>query len=201
LPTTELDPKAMTKVGEIIESATDQCIAQSYELDTAPPLGSLVRVIREDGTIIYGVVSTIETRPLDPGRRPIARGRDATSLKEIHQQHPQLKELFRTEFGLKVLGYEANALHYYLPPLPPEVHQLVYACDPEQLLHFSQRLGFLPLLLGGPDSDEVAGAFLRTAARARGADGAAFLVQAGKSIVNLLKGDAPRLNALLARLR
>lgn len=193
----------MAHAGEVIESSTAACVAQSYELDTAPPLGSLVSVPRADGAFtIYGVVSSIETRPLDPSRKPIARGRDVTTLQEIHDQHPQLKELFRTEFTFKVLGYEeSGTLHHYLPPLPPEVHQLVYTCTSEQVHQFTDRLTFLPLLLSGRDADEVAGAFLRTAAAVRSPNAQPFLVQAGKAAVDFLRGDAPRLNALLARLR
>ncbi len=189
--------------GEIIESATAECVAQSYELDMAPPLGSLVSVPRADRAFtIYGVVSSIETRPLDPSRKPIARGKDVATLQEIYDQHPQLRELFRTEFTFKVLGYDqAGALHHYLPPLPPEVHQLVYTCTGEQVRKFTDRLTFLPLLLSGRDADEVAGAFLRTAAAARSTNAQPFLVQAGKAAVDLLRGDAPRLTALLARLR
>jgi hypothetical protein len=192
----------MSHVAEVIESSTTECVAQSYELDNAPPLGSLVTVSRTDGAItIYGVVAAIQTLPLDPARKPIARGKDATTLQDIHDQHPQLRELFRTEFTFRVLGYqEAEALHHYLPPQPPEIHQLVYTCTGEQVNAFTDVLTFLPLLLSGRDSDEVAGAFLRTAAATR-LNPQPFLVQAGKAAVDLLRGDAPRLNALLARLR
>ena len=193
----------MTKVGEVIESSSAECIAQSYQLNEAPPLGSLVRVSREDGVItIFGVVAAIETRPLDPARKPIARGRNASTLQEIYDEHPQMRELFRTHFTFRILGHEANgALHHYLPPLPPEVHQLVYACEPEKLIAFTDRLTFLPVLLGGARDDETAAAFLRHAGVARSPDSHAFLVRAGKEMVNLLQGDAPRLSALLGRLK
>lgn len=192
----------MSHVAEVIESSTTECVAQSYELDNAPPLGSLVSVPRADGAItIYGVVAAIQTLPLDPARKPIARGKNATTLQDIHDQHPQLRELFRTEFTFKVLGYEeASTVHHYLPPQPPEIHQLVYTCTGEQVHKFTDVLAFLPLLLSGRDADEVAGAFLRTAATTR-PNPQPFLVQAGKAAVDLLRGDAPRLNALLARLR
>ena len=196
----------MQQVGEVIQSGTGSFVAQSYSVNEAPPFGSLVRARLEgQETSIYGVVSKIETSPLDPSRRPVARGQEAGSLAEIYQDHPQLKELFRTEFTATVVGHARDgSLYHHLPPLPPEIHQLVYSCADEEVAAFTRGLGFLPLLLSGqgtPGPEEVVAAFLRHAARARGEEGHAFLVRAGKQLVPLLRGESVRLTSLLAKLR
>lgn len=199
----------MEQVGEIVQTATDRFVAQSYTLNEAPPFGSLVRSPQGEAgdTIIYGVVAHIETSALDPSRKPVARGQDAGSLAEIYQEHPQIPQLFRTQFTALLIGHACSGeVRHYLPPLPPEVHQLVYGCADEEVSAFTQQLTFLPLLLSGQGqghatSEEVAAAFLRQAGRARGEASQEFLVRAGKQLVALLRGEPVRLTSLLARLR
>ena len=202
-------PAAAGQVGEVVQSATDLLLAQAYAIDQAPRLGSLVRIPfgrASDGTAgcTYGVVTRAETAPVDSGRAPVARGESATSLAQIYAEHPQLEQLFRTLFSVRVIGQRAGdgAIIHYLPEVPPEVHQLVFACDAAETLAFSERLTFLPLLLAGQGflADEVAAAFLRQAANARTTDGQTYLVRAGKALVSLLRGDSVRLTSLIGRL-
>ncbi len=196
----------MSKIGEVIQTATAGYTAESHTLHAAPPFGSLVKAAQgpEEAVTIYGVVTGIATEALDPTRRSVARGREASSMAEIYQQHPQLQELFRTHFDVKVLGFSQDGgISHYFPPLPPEVHQLVYVCEPNEVADFTEALGFLPLLLAGQSqgaTDEVTAAFLRYGAAVRGPQGMDFQVRAGKRLVALLRGESVRLNALLERL-
>jgi hypothetical protein len=152
----------------------------------------------------YGVVTHAKTAPVDPSRAPFARGYEASSLGQIYAEHPQLEQLFRTLFAVRMVGHGTpeGAVVHYLPPAPPEVHQLVFVCDDATVAAFSERPTFLPLMLAdrGPLADEVTAAFLRETARVRGAEGQAYLVRAGKTLVSLLRGDSVRLTALLGRL-
>lgn len=200
---------ATQHVGEVVESATEALLAQAYQVDAAPRLGSLVRIPfgRASNGVegcTYGVVTRALTESADPGRKPVARGESATSLDDIHREHPQLARLFRTLFAVRVVGHGTpdGAVVHYLPEKPPEVHQLVFACDNHELERFTEHSGYLALLLAdrGPLADEVTAAFLREAARVRGANGPAYLVQAGKAMVSLLRGDSVRLATLLGRL-
>ena len=194
----------MEKVGEVVQTATAEFVAESHRLNDAPPFGSLVRAQQgeTEQTTIYAVVTSIATSELDPTRRPVARGHHAESLAEIYRQHPQLPELFRTQFTARVLGHaRSGAVHHSFPPLPPEVHQLVYACAAEEMVAFTERLTFLPLLLAGPSSEEVTAAFLRHAGLARGTEAQEFHVRAGKQLVGLLRGESVRLHTLLGRLQ
>ena len=54
-----------SRVGEVVESATDRCTVQCYRLYQAPPLGTLVMT---KSPAVYGVVSRISTESLYPGR-------------------------------------------------------------------------------------------------------------------------------------
>ncbi|MBI2863805.1 MAG: hypothetical protein HYX94_04510 [Chloroflexi bacterium] len=190
------------RVGEVIESNTTGFIAQCYELHAAPAFGSLVRV--SDGALsTYGLVYDVTTSSIDPGRRPIARGKDEEDEAAVFRNNPQLAKLFRTDFTCLVAGYgEAGRIYHFLPPAPPRVHAFVHICTLEEVADFSGSLDFLANLVApgfpGP-GDELAGAFLRLASRARADDG--FLVRAGKELAVLLSGDLRRLNAILRRMK
>ena len=193
------------KIGEVIESSTGQFVAECYELHSPPPLGSLVKT--SDGNVeIYGVVCNAATQSVDPGRRPIARGKEEATEEGIYQQNPQLSKLLRTTFDTLVVGHSkgtqrAAPLHY-LPPRPPRVHSFVYLCKEDEVRRFTQSLDFLPILLSARTGavDEIVAACLRQASCAH-SDKRAFLIKAGKELAVLLSGDLNRLNAILRRIR
>jgi hypothetical protein len=190
------------KIGEVIEASTGEFVAECYELHTPPPLGSLVRTT--DGDIeIYGIVCNAATESIDPGRRPVARGKDDSEEENIYRQHPQLSRLLRTTFESLAIGHgQGDEIHHYLPPRPPRVHSFVYLCEKDEVRRFTQSLDFLSILLnsGAGAVDEVVSASLRQASGAHD-DSRTFLVRAGKELAVLLGGELNRLNAILRRIR
>ena len=93
------------RLGEVIEASTTGFTAQAYELYELPPLGSLVKT--SEGDIeLYGVVCQAMTEGLEPGRKPIARGKDEASEEAIFQSSPQLAKLLRSEFSALVVGHK-----------------------------------------------------------------------------------------------
>ncbi len=135
------------RVGEVIEASTTDFVAQCYELYQSPPLGSLVKTT-DLPVELYGIVYNATTASLEPGRRPIARGKDETSEEEIYRSSPQLLKLLRTEFSTLVVGYRENEkLYRYLPPKPARIHSFVYLCSADEVREFSQSLDFLNILL------------------------------------------------------
>ncbi|MFQ5924525.1 MAG: hypothetical protein ACE5IE_00825 [Dehalococcoidia bacterium] len=190
------------KIGEIIEASTGEFVAQCYELHQPPPLGSLVKT-REGEIEVYGVVSGAETTSIEPGRRPIARGKDEAEEEDIYRSSPQLAKLLRTDFNALVVGHrEGERLHHYLPPRPARVHSFVYLCDPEEVARFSDSFDFLSILVnarGQGSVDELIAACLRHAAQAH-QNPHHFLVKAGKELAVLLGGETSRLNTILRRI-
>jgi len=191
-----------TKIGEVIEASTGEFVAECYELHSPPPLGSLLRT--SDGEMeIYGVVYNASTESIDPGRRPLARGREESEEENIYRQHPQLSRLLRTTFDTLIIGHgQGDELHHYLSPRPPRVHSFVYLCDQDEVRRFTRSLDFLAILLNSKAGsvDEVVSACLRQASRAHD-DERAFLVRAGKELAVLLGGELNRLNAILRRIK
>jgi len=191
------------RVGEVIEASTTDFVAQCYELYQSPPLGSLVKT-RDSGMELYGIVHNATTTSLEPGRRPIARGKDETSEEAVYQTSPQLLKLLRSEFGALVVGHrQDDKLHHYLPPKPARIHSFVYLCPPEEIKEFSQSFDFLNILLTTRlpvPPEELIAACLRQMSQVY-EDRRAFLVAAGKELAILLSGQFNQLKAILERIK
>jgi hypothetical protein len=192
-------PEQSTRIAEVIEASTAQFTAQCYELYELPPLGSLVKT-----GDIYGIVCHAQTAGLEPGRKPIARGKDETSEEAVYQSSPQLSKLLRSDFMAAAVGYkEGERLYQYLPPHPARIHSFVYLCQPDDVKEFSQSLGFLSILVNAAlpiPTEELIAAALRQMSQSQD-DPRAFLVAAGKELANLLSADFIRLKNILGRLK
>lgn len=192
-------------IAEVIEASTGEFVAQSYEVNQAPPFGSLVRT--SDGEAdLYGVVYQVTTSGVDPGRRAVALGQGEDDPDAIYRTHPQLRQLFRTDFHARVVGFGAEGrIAHIIPQRPARVHGFVHLCTDQALCQFTAALDFLPLMMAAQPTtpvEELLAAFLRRAAAAR-PDGERrdFLVGAGKELALLLRGDVRRLSVVLERLR
>jgi len=191
------------KIGEVIESTTTGFIAEAYELYNLPPFGGLVKIV-EPSTEIYGIVSQAGTASIEPGRRPIARGKDAASEEAVYQTSPQLMKLLRSEFSVLVIGYAHNGqIYQYLPPKPVRIHAFVHSCSGDEVKRFSQSFDFLGLLVAANaqvPTEELIAAVLREMSRVQN-DPRVFLITTGKFLTTLLSGDYRQLRAILGRLR
>ena len=191
----------MERAGEVTQACTTDFIAQCYELYKTPSLGTLVKA----GELpVYGIVYRAETTSIEPGRRPIARGKDEASEEDIYRTSPQLKRLLRSDFSVLAAGYRQDGKIYRrLPPQPVPIHAFVNFCPPEEVKEFAAVLDFLPLLLNSSDLQvdpgELTAAAIREMSRVQD-DPHAFLVAAGKELASLLRGDYIRLRTVLGRL-
>ncbi len=193
----------VSRVGEVIEASTADFTAECYELYQLPPLGSLVKTT-DLPVELYGIVCHATTASIEPGRRPIARGKDETSEEAIYQSSPQLVKLLRSEFSALVVGHrQDDKLYHYLPPKPARIHGFVYLCPPDEVREFSRSFDFLSILINTRlpvPAEEVVAASLRNMSQAH-EDSRAFLVAAGKELAVLLGGEFSRLKAILGRVR
>jgi hypothetical protein len=197
-----------TRVGEVIEACTTDFSAQCYELYQSPPLGGLVKVLQETDNnkdCLYGVVYQVLTTGIEPGRKAIARGKDAASEEDVYRSSPQLLKLLKSEFNVLVLGFlKNNRVFQYLPSNPARIHSFVYLCNSEEVQQFSRSFDFLNTLLKSRleiPVEELAGAVLRQMGRVYGLEKHAFLVKAGKELATLLSEDYGQLKAILKGLK
>jgi hypothetical protein len=193
------------KVGEVIEACTIDFAAQCYELYQSPPLGSLVKTCCEPDQHSYGVVYNVLTGGIEPGRRPIARGKNELNEEQVYQSNPQLTKLLRSEFRALVIGYrQGDKILQCLPPRPARIHGFVYPCPLQEVKQFSRSFDFLNTLLKTRLDISVEAltiAVLREMGRAYGAENHMFLVSAGKELAILLSQDYGQLKAILKGLR
>jgi len=192
-----------TRIGEVVEASTTAFVAQSYELWELPALGSLVKT--ESGALeLYGVVCEAATQGLEPGRRAIARGRDASSESDIFQTNPQLTRLLKSEFTALVIGFKDEiSCRRYLPPHPARLHAFVRACTPTEVREFSAKLDFLGCILRSETDipvEELAAAALREMAAVQ-SNRESFLNQAGRELARLLSKDYGQLKAILEKIK
>ncbi len=191
------------RAGEVIEASTGDFIAQCYELYQSPPLGSLVKTV-DSPVELYGIVYQATTASLEPGRRPIARGRDEASEADIYRSSPQLLKLLRSEFSALVVGHRQDGkLYHYLPPKPARIHSFVYLCSPDEVREFSRSFDFFNMLLNSRlpvSAEEVVAAALRRMSQVH-EDPHAFLVAAGKELAIILGGEFNRLKSILGKIK
>jgi len=192
----------LERVGEVIEASSTDFVAQCYELFQVPSLGSLVKTRGE--VELYGVVYNAATTSIEPGRRPIARGKDEATEEALYQENPQLAKLFRSEFEALVVGHKAgDRIYHFLPPKPARIHSFVYLCQVDEVREFSRSFDFLNTLVNAHLAvplEEIASASLRQMSRAH-EDPRRFLVAAGKELAVLLSGDFNRVKAILERIK
>lgn len=216
LPQFATQARPPSYIAEVIETSTTEFLAQCLEPDdlsfpSMPPFGSWVKAIDEEtGNQIYAVVYHVTTTPIDSVHRARALG---LSLQELREQQPQIFAMLKTEFRSAIAGFQSGSLpngrsatlsgtvYQYLPPRPPQVHQAVYYCEPEEIIQFSEQLDFLRTLLqvGQAPVDALVAAAIRTIYQLRKAD-RAWLVAVGRTLSVLLKDDYDRLRLILSQI-
>jgi hypothetical protein len=196
-------PEQENRVGEVVETGTAEFTAQCYELYQSPPLGSLVKA-GDESIKQYAIVYNATTSSIEPGRRPIARGKDESSEEGVYRSSPQLLKLLRTEFNALVAGFrEGDKVFHYLPPRPVKIHNFVYECGDEEIKEFSGSFDFLNIIInsGLPvPVEEIIAASLRRMSRVYD-DPQRFLVSAGKELATLMGTDFNRLKSVLSKIR
>jgi hypothetical protein len=203
-------------LAEVIETSTTEFLAQCLDsqhlrFPVMPPFGSWVKSVDEEsGNQIYAVVYHATTAPIDTVHRARALG---LSMQGLREQQPQIFAMLKTEFRSAIVGFcppqdnmngdrQTNGIvHQYIPPRPPQIHQAVYRCQSEEIIHFTQQLDFLRTLLQVPGAavDALTGAAIRQVYQLRMAD-RDWLVQAGRALSILLKDDYDRLRMILSQI-
>ncbi len=185
-----------------MEASTGELRIQCDELHNPPALGAVV-IVREGDTETFSLVSHVETSSIDPGRRAVSRGAGLSSEEELYRRHPELSELLRTLFSAIIVAHRHQGRFYpYVTPRPPRIHAFVYAASVDETVTLATSPTVLPVLVAANTDagDDFIAAGIRTLA-ASSEDPEAFLVDAGRRLVHLLRGDSQRLQTLLPKIR
>ncbi|MEC4986079.1 MAG: hypothetical protein SAJ37_16685 [Oscillatoria sp. PMC 1068.18] len=214
LPQFATESRHPNHFAEVIETATTEFLAQCLEPEDLsfpkmPPFASWVKSVDEEsGNKIFAVVTNVTTSVIDSVHRARALG---LSLSELREQQPQIFAMLKTEFSAAIVGFESpqSSLHstnsnrkvwQYLPPRPPQIHQGVYFCQPEEIISFTDKLDFLRILLETTKvpGEALTAAALRNVYQLRNGD-SQWLVKAGKTLNILLQDDYDRLRYILSQ--
>ena len=153
---------------------------------------------------IYGIVSNASTSSLEPGRKPLARGKDEATEEAVYESSPQLAKLLRSEFEAVAVGFkDGDVVRHYLPAQPAKIHAFVYLCQPDEVKEFGQSFGFLDILANAalpvPTAELIAASLRRMSLTHE--DPQAFLMAAGKELAALFANQYDRLKSILGRLQ
>ncbi|MBR8829053.1 MAG: hypothetical protein DSM107014_14335 [Gomphosphaeria aponina SAG 52.96 = DSM 107014] len=217
LPQFATDNRPAEHIAEVIQTTTTEFLAQCLEPEdlsfpVMPPFGSWVKSLDEEsGNKILGLVSYVTTSPIDSVHRATALG---LSLAELREQQPQIFAMLKTEFRVAIVGFEEptqtslngsnlgkGRVFQYLPPRPPQIHQAVYRCQPEEIIYFSEQLDFLRILLQvqGTPVESLTAAAIREIYQLRKGD-RDWLVKVGRNLSILLKSDYDSLRYILSQI-
>ena len=184
-------------IGEVIESSTSQFLAESRELNGAPPFGSFIKTGSEPN--IYGLVFNVSTHSMEPNRRPTAYGK---TEYELRMEQPQIFELLKTEFEAVTVGYRNDVgPRQVLPPQPPHIHSFVYPCTEAEVKALTGSGDFLRSILSCArlPADDLIIASVRNAWQARAYE-MPYLVALGKDLCRLIRDDYDRLSSIMRRI-
>lgn len=216
LPKINNDDRNLDHIGEVIETSTTEFLAQCLEPEelnfpAMPPFGSWVKSFDEEsGNKIFSLVTNVTTAPIDSVHRARALG---LTLAELKEQQPQIFAMLKTEFRAVIIGFETpktnenngfspsdGSIFQYLPPRPPQIHQAVFRCQPEEITKFTNNPDFLRVLLQVPNTpvESLIAATLRESYRLRNGD-RQWLVNAGRTLSVLLKNDYDCLKYILSQ--
>jgi len=184
-------------IGEVIESKTDQFVAESVKYHQVPAYGSFVRV--QDGARrIYGIVSGAYTGSLDGVGKAKAFFKD---IKVLEYEQPQVFSLLRSEFIAVVVGFSENGNYrLYYPPVHAKLHLPVEICEEDEIVGITAGTCFLNKTLNCPDGngEELTAAALRTVAMLH-KDPKIYLLNAGRELLKMLGYDTQRLKSVFER--
>lgn len=193
------------RIGEIIETSSQDFLAESLSLHEPPLLGELVKVKVGGEDQCFAVVSHASTSSPDAGRRAVRRSNAEVVDEEIYAAHPQLNQLLQTTFRAILVGWRDTAgpfgvmLRQSLPPSPPRLHHTVHRCTREEVGRFTQELFYFRLILAcvrEVPAEQVLAAHIRCMYVVRGHD-ETWLSRAAREAADLLKRDHERLLTLL----
>jgi hypothetical protein len=117
----------------------------------------------------------------------------------------QVNRQVPVEYRALAVGYlNDGGFTQSLPPQPPLTLAPVYRLSDEQVRTFTERLDFLPLMLGVPEIpvDDLMAAALKSAAAVRPeSERRGYLVRAAAEVARLVGRDLTRLESLLRAVR
>lgn len=190
------------EIGRLLRAGTAGFIAgcRVDQLD-APAFGALVRAPLSNSYQVYGLIHDIHIDDDGLVRQLVT----ADNVSDEVMRDNRERRIVPVELSVLVVGYEQDGkIQHQLPPRPPLSLDVIYLCDPGQLVRFTSagRFGYFRHILQNQDipAGELLAAHIQQAASARGPDGAKWTEAAAAELITLMRDDYPKLMSVLSAL-
>lgn len=166
-----------------------------------PIFGGFCKAPAQQGTSnVVGLIYNISIEDDELTRQMAAT--DQPMEEELADQ--QFLRQIPIEYEILSIGYQKEGQFYHtLPPQPPFSLAPIQSLTKDEILHFTQELNFIPLILSAQNLpiDDLLAACIKSAASVRSdKEKSPFIIQAGRYCARLLSHDLNRLNNLIRNL-
>lgn len=194
------------EIGQVLRASTEGFTCGTRSTDIIhPTFGAFVKTYslqNRDEMIVIGLITAIRVDD-DPLVRQLILAGNMNSATIRDQRE---NRMIPVEIDVLNIGYAAGSqIRHSLPPRPPLSLDPVEMCDQDEVLAFTEQIGFARLVLNAPgiaNNVELLAAALRKAAEVRHTDDRMeFLITAGRQAALLLSNDLQRLQHLLTLIR
>jgi hypothetical protein len=167
-----------------------------------PVFGTFCRAEAQQGqSHVIGLIYDLSIEDDELARQLAA----SESIRPEQLADSQVNRQVPVEYRALAVGYlNGGGFTQSLPPQPPLTLAPVYRLSDEQVRTFTERLDFLPLMLGVPEIpvDDLMAAALKSAAAVRPeSERRGYLVRAAAEVARLVGRDLTRLESLLRAVR
>jgi hypothetical protein len=188
------------RIGRLLRSSTPKFVVgcQVKQLDS-PGFGSLVRVPVDDNYQIYGLIYDIRIDDDGLVRQLVT----TEGIDEAIIADNRMNRNVPVEMSVLVVGYqEQQTIRHLLPPRPALSLDMIYLCDPDELVQFTSagRFGYFRHILRSEDTPigELLSAHISQVYQAN--PDKDWLVNASRELISLLRDDHDTLMSVLGAL-
>lgn len=188
------------KVGYLLRSSiTGFVVGTKVNEEEAPTFGALVKAPFGDSTWIYGLIHEMNID--DDGAVLQIATTDAIAEAVIADNRKN--RTVPLEISVLTLGFQrAGKVSHLLPPRAPLSLDVVWQCNDEDVLAFTQRFGYFRHILRNEDLPvaELLAAHIQHASAAHQGAGADWAARATQELITLLRDDYQQLIQVLSTL-
>jgi hypothetical protein len=186
------------EIGRLLQAGTTGFIAgcRVNQLD-APMFGALVRAPLSENYQVYGLIYDIHIDEDGLVRQLVTADNVSAEVMKDNRE----RRIVPVEMSVLAVGYEQDGkIHHLLPPRPPLSLDVIYLCDDNDLVKFTQKLGYFRHILNAKDAPigEVIAAHIQQVNAAN--KDKAWKEKATQEVITLLRDDYPTLMSVLGAL-
>ena len=163
----------------------------------APTFGALIRAPLSDSYQVYGLIHDIHIDDDGLVRQLVTADNVSAEVMKDNRE----RRIVPVEMSVLTVGYEQDGkIHHLLPPRPPLSLDVIYLCDDNDLVRFTEKFGYFRHILNSKDAPigEVIAAHIQQTSAAH--TDKLWKEKATQEVITLLRDDYPTLMSVLGAL-